>query len=313
MKKPSIVVVGSLNMDIVVEMDRTPITGETVLGNRLHMIPGGKGANQAVGAARLGAKTAIIGALGEDSFGDQLLKALDVNEVEHQGVKVVPDPAHTGVATIWISNADNSIVVVPGANQSLLPCDIERHESLIAEADIVLLQLEIPLETVEYAVRVAKRFGKKVILNPAPAQKLPAQLLSQVDVLTPNYSELVTITGSQVNGEEIDLSLLQQLMRQLRDQGVQQVITTLGARGAAFLDGADGVNVIPAFPMQVVDTTGAGDAFNAGLAFAMALGKSTEESIIFASRVSALSVTRLGAQASMPSWSEVEHHEQTMK
>lgn len=299
MKIPHIVVIGSLNMDIVIEADRHPQMGETLLGQNARFIPGGKGANQAVQAARLGARTTMIGAVGADSFGQDLLKALDNEKINRHSVKVV-EGSSTGVASIFITNGDNSIVVVPGANYQLTPEDIDTHEDIIQDADLVLLQLEIPLETVRHAVKKAKALGKMIILNPAPAQSLPDDLLKSVDYITPNRTELGLLTGMNTEGEALEPA-----MRSLIQMGISNVVTTLGAEGSAFLEESGKLHEVAGYKVSVVDTTGAGDSFNAGLAYSLAIGDSLEQSVSFASKVSALAVTRFGAQAGMASLEEV--------
>ncbi|WP_410513581.1 ribokinase [Paenibacillus sp. BR2-3] len=298
MKTPHIVVIGSLNMDIVIEADRYPQMGETLLGHNARFIPGGKGANQAVAAARLGAKTTMIGAVGADSFGQDLLRALDTDTIHRDSVKVV-EGSSTGVASIFITEGDNSIVVVPGANYQLTPEDIDQYEDILQDADVLLLQLEIPLETVIHAVKKAKALGKTIILNPAPAQALPDDLLRNVDYITPNRSELSLITNMSTEGEALEAA-----MGSLTQLG-SQVVTTLGAEGSAFLTEVGTLHQVPGYKVPVIDTTGAGDSFNAGLAYSIALGKSLEKSVSFAAKVSALAVTRFGAQAGMPTLEEV--------
>jgi ribokinase len=299
MKVPKIVVIGSLNMDIVIEADRHPQPGETILGHNARFIPGGKGANQAVAAARLGAQTTMIGAVGADSFGEELLKALDADGISRNSVKVV-DGSSTGIASIFISDGDNSIVVVPGANHQLLPSDIDRYDDIIQDADIILLQLEIPLETVCHAAKKAKAFGKIVILNPAPAQALPDDLMRNVDYITPNRSELSLLSGINAEGEELEAG-----MRSLMQMGVTNVVTTLGADGSAFLEKGSILQKVSGYKVSVIDTTGAGDSFNAGLAYSLAMHNSLEQSVSFAAKVSALAVTRFGAQAGMPNLEDV--------
>ncbi|TGE33759.1 ribokinase [Desulfosporosinus sp. Sb-LF] len=297
--RPKIVVIGSLNMDLVVKALRAPGRGETVMGEEIHFIPGGKGANQAVGLARLGAETAMIGVVGSDAFGEDLMKALQKDGVNTSGVKVLPSEA-TGVASILLAEEDNSIVVVPGANARCLPEDLDRCEEKIAEADLVLLQLEIPLVTVEYAVKLARKHRKAVMLNPAPAQNLSQGLLSKVDYLTPNRSELALISGMSVE------SSIAQGIERLLDLGVSCCVTTLGAEGVAFREKGGSLANVSGHKVPVVDTTGAGDAFNAGLAFALAQKKSIREAVELAVQVSALAVTKFGAQGGMPTLDEVE-------
>jgi len=296
-KKPTIVVVGSLNMDIVVEADRPPLMGETVSGTQAHFIPGGKGANQAVAAARLGARTHMIGAVGDDAFGGELMAAMQKEGIATDSIKRVAD-VPTGIASILLSQGDNSIVVVAGANAHTLPEDIDRHLAILEAADAVLLQLEIPLETVVYTAQQAKRLGKTVILNPAPARALPDELLQLIDVLIPNESELYLLAGTPEG--ELELA-----MQALLAKGVGCVVTTLGAAGAAYLQPGDPLGRVPGRKVKVVDTTGAGDSFNAGFAYALAGGNSVPEAIHFATRVAALAVTKLGAQQGMPTLREV--------
>lgn len=292
-KRPKIVVIGSLNMDIVVEADAPPQAGETKFGKSVRFVPGGKGANQAYALAKLGADTTMIGAVGEDAFGEQMIEALSQVGVSMYGVKKVAG-VPTGIASILLADGDNRIIVIPGANAMCAPEDIEAHRDAIAAADLVLLQLEIPLETVIHAVKTAESMGKTVVLNPAPARALPEELLQDIDYLTPNQIELEVISGSASEGDT------ESAMSGLLGRGVRNVVTTLGAKGCAYA-GADGESgAIDGYRMEVVDTTGAGDAFNAGLAYAIASGRSLKEAACFAGKVAALSVTKFGAQGGMP-------------
>ncbi len=304
--KPKITVIGSINMDIVVEAERLPEQGETILGEKVHFIPGGKGANQAVAAARLGAETRMIGSLGNDEFGKSLRSSLMREHIDISGVKEV-DQIHSGVASILLSKNDNRIIVIPGANAECVPADLEQKRELIQKAEIILLQLEIPLKTVEHAVRLAKAEQKKVVLNPAPAAKLSKEILSLIDFITPNRSELSLLTGQTITDEKD----LEQAMSALIDLGPQHVVTTLGDQGAAFMDHHRKLMRIPGYRVSVVDTTGAGDAFNAAFAYSIATGHSLEEAVSFAVKVSALKVTKLGAQIGMPNWEEVERFQQS--
>ncbi|OXB93068.1 ribokinase [Parageobacillus galactosidasius] len=287
MAKPVITVVGSINMDLVTIASRFPSQGETILGEEFHLIPGGKGANQAVAAARLGADVHMIGAVGKDAFGTELLRSLEREGVHIDNVKPVTDKG-TGIASITISEQDNRIIVVPGANHALRPEDIDRCEEMIAKSDVCVLQLEIPLSVVERAAFLAKKHGVRVILNPAPAQPLPQKLIEQVDFLTPNEHERDIIF------EQVDA-----------DAFADKVIVTEGARGVTIRK--DGKQMlIPGFRVPVVDTTGAGDTFNGALAVALSKGMSLEEACLFANAAAALSVTKLGAQGGMPMKEEVE-------
>ncbi|MCZ8510920.1 ribokinase [Paenibacillus filicis] len=306
MNAPNITVIGSLNMDIVVESDRFPVQGETLLGKAIRFLPGGKGANQAVASARLGASTRMIGAVGDDSFGRELLQALTNEGIVCEGVRAFPD-ATTGIANIFVSQGDNSIIVLSGANHLLNPEDIDRIKLAIEQADIVLLQLEIPLETVSHAAKLAKSFGKTVVLNPAPAQPLPESLLRDVDYITPNRTELSLLTGFSENDD------LEASMRKLIGMGARHVITTLGSEGSAFIEASGPLVKVPGYKVPVVDTTGAGDSFNAALAYSLAQRKSLEESVSFAAKVSALAVTKFGAQPGMPTLEEVEQFTTRMR
>jgi len=286
-RKPKITVIGSINMDLVTITKRMPLQGETVVGETFRLIPGGKGANQAVAAARLGADVQMIGAVGTDAFGTELLQHLAKEGIIVDGVKPVTD-TETGIATIIISEGDNRIIVVPGANHALRSDDLERWEEKIATSDVCLLQLEIPLSVVERAVSIAKRNGVRVILNPAPAQPLPDTLLDQVDFLTPNEHERdVVLAGRPLK------------------QWAHKLIVTEGKRGVSFQRNGEQV-LIPGFRVPVVDTTGAGDTFNGALAVALSKGMALEDACRYANAAAALSVTKLGAQTGMPTERELE-------
>lgn len=303
---PKIVVVGSLNMDVVVEVSAKPEMGETVLGKSAHFLPGGKGANQAVAAARLGSNTSMIGAVGNDAFGHELCLAMKQNGINGEAIKEL-EHVSTGIASILLAEGDNSIIVVPGANSSCLPADIEQHEQVIKEADVVLLQLEIPLETVYFTAEVAKRSGTTVIVNPAPAQSLPQELLFHSDYLTPNRSELAALAQMpDVATETQDQERILLAMRKLQDQGASNIIVTLGAEGAMILGRNGETAHVAGLEMEVEDTTGAGDCFNGALAYALAKKQPLVKAVQFAVAASALSVTKLGAQGGMPILEEVE-------
>lgn len=287
MRKPKITVIGSINMDLVTITKRMPLQGETVVGETFRLIPGGKGANQAVAAARLGADVHLIGAVGADAFGTELLQHLQKEGIIVDGVKPVTD-TETGIATIIISEGDNRIIVVSGANHALCPDDLERWEEKIATSDVCLLQLEIPLPVVERAVSIAKHHGVRVILNPAPAQPLPDTLLDQVDFLTPNEHERdVVLAGRPL------------------EKWAHKWIVTEGKRGVSFQRNGERL-LIPGFHVPVVDTTGAGDTFNGALAVALSKGMELEEACRYANAAAALSVTKLGAQTGMPTERELE-------
>ena len=297
-----IVVMGSLNMDLVVGAPKIPAPGETVIGGDLQTFPGGKGANQAVAAARLGAQVAMVGRVGDDAFGAQLKQTLENDGVDLayvQNTAVTP----SGVALIVVDAAgQNSIVVASGANMRLTPADVEAAAPAIRAADVLVLQLESPLETVQRAAELARAHGVTVILNPAPARPLPPELLALVDVIIPNESETAALTGLPVTSADE----LTAAADRLRAQGVGMVILTLGARGA-LLATAGGVRRFPAFPVdQVVDTTAAGDAFVGGLATAVAEKQPLDAAIAWGNAAGALAVTRAGAQPSLPTRAAVE-------
>ena len=295
-----VVVVGSLNMDLVVRAPRLPVPGETVLGGGFSTVPGGKGANQAVAAARLGARTAMIGCVGEDAFGRQLRAGLEVDHVDVSAVRTVPGRS-SGVALIVVDDGGrNGIVVVSGANGQLAPEDIDRQARLIASTRVVALQLETPLATVEHAARAAKQQGKIVVLNPAPAQPLPPALIQCADFLVPNEIEAAMLSGLRV--ESIESAT--EVARRLRIQGAANVLVTLGERGVVAVTG-DGVQHFPARRVQAVDSTGAGDTFVGGFCAALAAGRTVTDAIAFAQAAAAISVTRAGAQPSIPFAHEV--------
>jgi ribokinase len=296
-----VTVVGSLNMDLVARAPRIPQPGETIIGGDFHTVPGGKGANQAVAAARLGAQVSMVGRVGRDAFADPLLNNLAAAGVDHTFVTQDPEAA-TGVALIVVDDAgQNSIVVASGANMRLSLADVDGAEAAIAAADALLLQLESPLETVTRAAKVARAHGVKVILNPAPARSLPGALLSLVDVLIPNESETALLTGMPVG----DQAEAEAAATALRGLGVGTVILTLGERGA-LLAREEKTELFPAFDVTSVDTTAAGDAFVGGFAVALAEGQSLAEAVRWGNAAGALATTKLGAQPSLPTRQEIK-------
>src|SRR5690554_808117 len=296
-----VVVVGSLNMDLVVRAPRIPAPGETLLGGEFHTVPGGKGANQAVAAARLGARVSMVGRLGADDFATQLLANLEADGIDHSAV-IQDASTTTGVALIVVADdGQNSIVVASGANMQVTPDDVDAAAETIAAADVLLLQLEIPLDAVQRAAEIAHEHGVPVVLNPAPARDLPADLLSRVDVLIPNESETALLTGLPVDTR----AELEAAARTLLDRGISTAILTLGARGAMLATGSE-VEIIPTFKVQPVDTTAAGDAFVAGFSVALAEGKPVAEAVRWGNAAGALAATRLGAQTSLPRRAELE-------
>ena len=301
--KPQIVVIGSANLDLLVKAERIPAPGETVVGGAFVTAAGGKGANQAVAAARLGGEVWFVGCVGRDGFGDRLEAEMAADGIYTDLLR--RDPAEpTGVALIAVdARGQNAIVVAPGANHRLTPADIEAARPAIAAASAMIVQLEIPLETVEAAIDVARDFGARVILNPAPVREdcpLPDSLLAKVDVLTPNEYEAAHLLGL-ASPDGVDWS---DAAVRLQAKGIGAVAITLGEVGCVLAD-SQGARAIPAVPVQAIDTTAAGDCFTGALAVALAEGLSLDDAARFASRAAALSVTRLGAQPSLPTRAEV--------
>lgn len=301
MKKKSVLVVGSANMDMVVTIDRFPNPGETLIGNQFGMYPGGKGANQAVACAKLGAETVFIGKMGNDLFRDQLVANMEANGVIMN--ELLTDPMEpTGIALIYVnSSGQNEIVVVSGSNMKLSPENIQAKADLFKEAGIVLSQLELALPTVQEAARITRKHRGVFILDPAPAVKLPQELLKNVDYLTPNDLELAVLTGQKIH----DLNSAGQAARALIKAGVRNLIITMGSQGALWINDS-GVYHYPSQAVDVVDSTAAGDAFNGAFAYSLAIGKPVPEAIGFANRVAAFSITRLGAQSSMPTLNDLQ-------
>ncbi len=296
-----IVVVGSSNTDMVVTCPHIPRPGETVIGGDLAMVAGGKGANQAVAAARLGASVTFVACLGHDPFGDAAEDAFRKESIDTRYL-VRDGSAPSGVALICVEESgENAIAVAPGANSHLVPQHVLRARAAFEQADLVLLQLEISLETVAATVELASETGTQVILNPAPARALPAELLSSVGLITPNRTEVATLCGLPAE-KEMSPSRLSEGLQSL---GCTRAVVTLGAQGCLIVD-KQTLLEIPAFRVDPVDTTAAGDAFNGALAVAIAEGQSLETAAVFASAAAAISVTRLGAQPSMPARAQVE-------
>lgn len=290
-----VTVAGSLNMDLVARAPRIPQPGETIIGRDFRNVPGGKGANQAVAAARLGAEVSMVGRVGGDTFAEPLLENLAADGIDHTYVTRDPEAA-TGVALIVVDDAgENSIVVASGANARFSPADVEAAEEALANADVLLLQLESPLETVLRAAELARARGAKVLLNPAPAQALPEELLSLVDALIPNETEAALLTDRAVRSEEE----AREAARTLLASGVETVIVTLGERGA-LLAQEGGVSMVPAFSVEAVDSTAAGDAFVGSFAVALAEGRPLEEAVRWGNAAGALATTKMGAQPSLP-------------
>jgi ribokinase len=300
MTMPEVVVVGSLNMDVVARAPHLVVPGETVLGHSFVTAPGGKGANQAVAAARLGARTAMVGRVGDDAFGVRLRAGLEADGVDVRGVGTAPGVS-TGVAVIVVDDAGrNGIVVVPGANGLVTPADVDAQDEALRAARVVVLQLEIPLATVEHAARRARALGKTVVLNPAPARPLPADLVACADLLVPNEIEAAALSGAPVASVEDAIGAA----RRLRATGAGTVLVTLGDRGVVTL-GPDGARHDPAPRVHAVDTTAAGDTFIGGLCAALVRGRPLAAAVAFGQAAAAISVTRAGAQPSIPFLREV--------
>ena len=309
MSRARVVVVGSSNTDMVVKSQRIPVPGETVTGGQFVMAPGGKGANQAVAAARLGAEVSFVARVGRDMFGEQAVEGYTKEGILTD--LILRDPEnHTGVALIMVDDrGENLISVASGANHALTPQDVERAAERIREANVVLLQLEIAMETVQSAARLAAEAGAQVILDPAPAPEGPLDdaLLRDVACLTPNESEAERLTGYPVRDEATARAAADRLLR----SGARRVIITLGAKGA-LLAGRGQAVLVPGYQVEARDSTAAGDAFNGGLGSALARGLPWEEAVREASLVGAFSVTRLGAQPSLPTADELGRFAETV-
>jgi ribokinase len=296
MSNVNITVIGSLNIDMVTETSVVPEQGETVIGSDFSSFTGGKGANQAVACARLGAKVTMIGCVGEDAMAQQLKEALERESIRMEHVKTVPHKP-TGIAAITVCDSDNRIIVIPGANHCLLPEDIIGKRDVIAGSDIILIQQEIPLATVEAAIDLAYELNVRVILNPAPATRLPQTLLEKIHLLTPNEYELAIVTGEESGGRGYN---------ELLADYPYPLVMTAGSDGAYYKSSGKEQGHVPGRKVAAVDTTGAGDTFNGALAVRLSEGAELGEAVAFAVAASALSVTKLGAQSGMPLRAEVE-------
>lgn len=296
-----VVVIGSLNMDLVTRAPRLPRGGETLIGESFATVSGGKGANQAVAAARLGAQVSMVGCVGSDAYGEELRGALLAEQIDCQAVSTVDDSS--GVALIVVDdNSQNAIVIVAGANGALTPEVIDRFDAVLRTADVIICQLEVPDATVGHALKRGRELGKTVILNPAPASRpLPADWYAFIDYLIPNESEAAALSGLPVDS----LASAETAATRLIAMGAGKVIITLGAQGSLFANGK-GFEHFPASKVKAVDTTAAGDTFVGGFAAALAAGKSEADAIRFGQVAAALSVTRAGAQPSIPTLSDVQ-------
>ena len=295
MNKGSIVIIGSSNTDMVIKSPHLPAPGETILGGTFFMNAGGKGANQAVAAARLGGHVSFIAKVGKDIFGKEAIllfkkEGIDISSV----LKDKKNPS--GVALITVDDkGENCISVASGANAALTPANVKKFKSKIEEASILLMQLETPLDTISFAASHAAMHGVRIIINPAPAAPLPDELLSKLSVITPNEKEAEMLTGVPV----IDVSSAEKAARLLYEKGVGSIIITMGSKGALLLH-ENKCSLVETVKVDAVDTTAAGDVFNGALAVALSEGKNMEDAVRFACRVASISVTRLGAQSSAP-------------
>ena len=295
-----VISLGSINMDLVVRTPRFANPGETIVGLDFYTAPGGKGANQAVAAGRLGVDALMFGRIGDDFFGKNLLKNLQENNVGIKGVKI-DNTLPTGTALITVDNrAENIIIIIPGANSAVCISDIDDLMPFFKKADILMLQLEIPLDTVVAAAKKAKESGVKVLLDPAPARELPDELLQLCDFITPNETEAQILTGIKIDNS-MDAKKAAEV---LLGKGVQAVIVKMSSKGSYYYDGSIEI-LFPAYEVDAVDTVAAGDAFNGGFAAAFSKGKPIEEILQWANACGALSTTKPGAQPSMPSREEL--------
>ena len=302
MTKTSVVVIGSFNTDMIVRVSRIPKPGETMLGGQFLTAFGGKGANQAIGATRAGAKVTFIARVGQDGYGDKAVESFRREGMVTHYIK--RDAAlPSGVALIFVGeNGQNSIAVASGANSALSPADIAQARKSFTKGSICLMQLETPLKTIQASADLASRMGLRVILNPAPARRLPASLYRQIFILTPNESEAELLTGVAIK----NIASAKKAARKLLAKGVSTVVMTLGARGALIADSL-GSRLVPGFKVKALDATAAGDIFNGALAVALGEGKQIDNAVRFANAAAAISVTRLGAQPSAPMRHEIDH------
>lgn len=296
-----LVVLGSVNADHVLRVPHFPRPGETLTGNSYQVVPGGKGANQAVAAARLGAPVSFIARIGDDAIGQQMRQGFEQDGIDVSAVEL-DETLPTGIAIIYVSDeGENSIGISAEANGALSPAMVKRHEAMIADAHTLLLQLEVPLESVFEAAKLARSHGTRVVLNPAPARPLPAELLALVDLITPNQTEAELLTGVKVSDE----ASAAQAAARFHQMGISDVMITLGSQGV-YCSNARQQQLIPGFRVEAVDTTAAGDTFNGALLAAELAGADFNAAVRFAHGAAALSVTKFGAQSSIPSKVEVD-------
>ncbi|OOH87700.1 ribokinase [Pasteurellaceae bacterium 15-036681] len=301
MNRKRLCVLGSINVDHVIRVPYFPKAGETLTGYGYQIAYGGKGANQAVAAARMGALTRFIGCIGDDQIGQTMKQAFTQDGIDVSTVTSIPNQS-TGLAMIQVADSgENSIVISAGANADLSCELVESYKESIQQADVLLMQLESPLASIELATQLAKQAGTQVVLNPAPAQKLPQSLLAQLDMITPNETEAEILTGIKV----VDEQSAQQAAEHFHQLGIKTVLITLGSKGVYVSEQCQG-EIIAGFRVEAVDTTAAGDTFNGALVCGLLEGKTLSESIRFAHAAAAISVTRLGAQSAIPTRAEVD-------
>lgn len=308
MTKKTVIVIGSFNTDMIVRVDRIPKPGETIIGSQFLTASGGKGANQAVGATRAGARVTFIARVGRDMFGD---KAIESFRQEGMAIDHIKRDAAlpSGVALIFVAKTgQNSIAVASGANAALSPADVTKARHSFAKDGICLMQLESPSKTIQAGADLATKMGMRVILNPAPACRLPARLYKQISILTPNETEAELLSGIAVKS----IASAKKAAEELRAKGVPIVVMTLGVRGALIVDSL-GSRLVPSFNVKTLDTTAAGDIFNGALAVALIEGKRIDDAVHFANAAAAISVTRLGAQPSAPRRYEIDQFLKTRK
>ncbi len=303
MENDGVLVVGSANMDLVIVAERFPNPGETILGERFEMFPGGKGANQAVASAKMGGKTYFIGKMGNDSFHNALVENMTRDGVDLSCL-LIDEKLKTGTALITVdAQGENEIIVISGSNMALCPGDISMHESIFGEVSVVLTQLEIPVDAVQMTAELARKYQRTFILNPAPARELPVKLYMLLDYIIPNESELELLTGRKIDSVDAAVQAGQILI----SRGVGKVIVTMGETGALLVE-PEHSQLFPAIRVNPVDTTAAGDAFNGALASVLAAGRSLDKAIKTANIAAGIAVTRMGAQTSMPTMDEVEKY-----
>jgi ribokinase len=301
-----ILVLGSINLDLTVTADEIPQVGETVIGKSFNQYPGGKGANQAVCAAKLRSEVCFLGKVGKDAYGDFMLDKMALSGVDVSHIE--RSETSTGIAVISVdSKGQNNIIVVPGANFTLDVSYIDRHKEAIQKCDIILAQHETPAQVTEYAFTIAKSFNKTTILNPAPAQKISGTMISMTDILVPNEHELSRLTGMSCGSAQV----ISEAARRLQNQGVKSIIVTMGKEGAMLFD-KEGKRVFPPFRVNAVDTTAAGDSFLGGFATSYAKNRDIAQAIMYGQLAASYSIQHEGAQSSMPSYEQLEAYQKTI-